>query len=58
MSRFLSTLADAVLERVAPKAVAGACLPDEPYYTCYYHAYMYCTNNCAGQEFCHQVGSC
>lgn len=58
MSRFLSTVADRILDRVAPKAVAGACIPDDPYYTCYNHAHMYCTNNCSGVYYCNQVGSC
>lgn len=58
MSRFLGALADRALDRIAPKAVAGACLPDSPYYTCYKHAYLYCNNNCAGTYFCNQVSTC
>jgi len=58
VARIITGVADKIVARLAPKAKASACIPNDPYYTCWNHAYMYCTNNCTGTEFCHQVGSC
>ncbi|MEY9893444.1 hypothetical protein ABIA35_009034 [Catenulispora sp. MAP12-49] len=58
MARILNAAADKLVARLAPKAKASACIPNDPYYTCWNHAKMYCTNNCTGAEFCHQVGTC
>lgn len=51
-------LADKALARVLGEREAGACIPNSPYHKCYNHAYLYCYNNCAGEYFCEQVGTC
>lgn len=58
MREAIKKLSDKALARVLGEDEAGACIPNSPYYKCYHHAKLYCSNNCAGEYFCHQVGSC
>lgn len=58
VARIITGVADRIVGRLAPKAKASACIPNDPYYTCWNHAKMYCSNNCLGVEYCHQVGTC
>ena len=58
--RFVSTLADKMLAKVAPKAKAGACIPDDPFTKyCYCSGGLVyvknCHNNCLGTVYC---GTC
>jgi hypothetical protein len=56
----MNSLADRLVNLVAPKATAGACIPPDPYTAscgCK-SSRIYaksCSNNCAGTVFC---GSC
>jgi hypothetical protein len=54
----ITKLSERIVGRLLKEEPAGACIPNEPYYTCYHHAKMYCSNDCAGVVFCHQVGTC
>lgn len=66
MIRALGTLGDRMLSALLPTATAAACQPNDPYYECRYKSSChsnrttryYCTNNCAGVEFCNPVGCC
>ena len=58
MLRRLNALADRVVAAVVPGEVAGACCPPDTYYTCFNHAKMRCSYNCACEVVCTQVGSC
>jgi hypothetical protein len=60
MPRLIAAAADRVLERVAPKAVASACVPPDPWYTCVPHQgdRLYCHYTCSGDISCISAGSC
>jgi hypothetical protein len=58
MTRLIAAVADRVVERVVPKAVAAACVPPDPWYSCVPHDYVYCHYTCSGQITCTRVGSC
>jgi hypothetical protein len=58
MRRFLSSLSDRALERVAPKADAGACVAPDPWTECYHGAKLSCYYSCTGAAVCTGIGSC
>lgn len=60
MTRLIAAAADRVLERVAPKATASACVPPESWYTCIrgQRDYLHCHYTCSGDVSCTYVGTC
>lgn len=69
MTNALRSLGGRVLATVLPDIPVSACIPNDPYNTCFYFAgddcasigrktYWYCWNDCTGAEHCNEVGCC